>query len=523
MGGTTRSVAWVKDDPFGVEFAEIALAPQRLSAEGVAIGIEPVPYRLDFALETASDYVTSRLRVDSRGEGWRRGLELRHIDGSWTVDATAEGDVPLPPPGGDPADLTGAVDCDLGLSPVTNVMPVLRHDLLSGGGPIELTTAWVSVPDLSVRADGQRYTFVRADRDSRVIRFEATDGTFATDITLDEDGIAVDYPGIARRLPPVSPPRDRLRELSDFAAPWAIWIAATLRIADHVDAGAARVEDLAKRAGAEPDSLERLLRYLVARGVFAEEGGAYSNTEIAELLLDDVGWRPWLDLDEAPGIWAESWTRLLQAVRTGSPGRDDVWYYEELARRGSAASFDALMAAQVRANAEQVAEDYDWSSVGHVVDVGGGTGVMLRTLLAAHPHLRGTLFDLPQVVAAAERAERLEVVAGNFFEDPLPSGDAYVLSQILHGWPDDRAGKVLARCAEAGGDGARILVVEGVIPERPSAADASFDLFMLTLGGGRQRTVEEFRTLAESVGLTLRSSQMLATGNSLVELHRARP
>jgi hypothetical protein len=314
--------------------------------------------------------------------------------------------------------------------------------------------------------------------------------------------------------------RERLRELSDFAAPWAVGIAATLRLADHIDAGATRPEELAERTGSDPDALRRLLRYLVARGVFAEENGVYANTELSTLLRDDQGWRQWLDLDGAPGTWAESWSSLPEAVRTGSPNRDEAWYYEELARTGRGASFDALMAAQAQANAEQVAEAYHWSEVDHVVDVGGGTGVLLRTVLAAHPHLRGSLFDLPDVVAAAEPAERLDIVAGNFFEDPLPSGEAYVLSQIVHGFPDDGAGRLLAKCAEAGGDAVRILLVEGVIPQRPTAGEASFDLFMLTLSGGRQRTLDEFRRLARSVGLTVRSAQPLATGNSLVELGR---
>jgi 2,7-dihydroxy-5-methyl-1-naphthoate 7-O-methyltransferase len=166
--------------------------------------------------------------------------------------------------------------------------------------------------------------------------------------------------------------RARLRELTDFAAPWAVSVAATLRIADHIEAGAARLPELAQRAGADPDALHRLLRYLVPRGVFAEAGGAYANTELSRLLLDENGWRPWLDLDDAPGIWAESWSRLLEAVRTGSPGRDDNWFYGELDRRRSAASFDALMAAQVQANAGEVADKYDWREVEHVVDVGGG-------------------------------------------------------------------------------------------------------------------------------------------------------
>jgi 2,7-dihydroxy-5-methyl-1-naphthoate 7-O-methyltransferase len=314
--------------------------------------------------------------------------------------------------------------------------------------------------------------------------------------------------------------RARLRELSDFAAPWSLWIAATLRLADHIQAGANRLEALAERAGVNAGALERLLRYLVARGVFDQEGRAYVNTELSELLLDGAGWRPWLDLDGAPGIWAASWTSLLEAIRTGSPGRGEAWYYDELARTGRAPSFDALMAAQVRANADQIAAEYDWRSVTHVVDVGGGNGAMLRTLLGANPQLQGTLFDLPQVVAEVEADERLDVVAGNFLADGLPRGDAYILSQILHGWPDSGAAEILGRCVEAGMGEARILLVEGVIPEHPSADEASFDLFMLTLSGGRQRTLDEFRRLAESVGLQLQSVRELETGNSLVELTR---
>jgi hypothetical protein len=312
--------------------------------------------------------------------------------------------------------------------------------------------------------------------------------------------------------------RERLRDLSDFAAPWAVWIAATLRLADHIEAGAGRRDELADRAAADPDALERLMRYLVARGVFAVHDGVYANNEVSSLLLDEVGWRRWLDLDDAPGIWAESWTSLLEAVRTGSPNRDESWYEEEMVRTGRAESFDALMAAQVKANAVEIAEVYDWSRIEQVVDLGGGTGELLRTLLAAHSHLHGTLFDLPRVVAAAESAERLDAVAGDFFDDPLPRGDAYVLSQILHGLPNDVAERLLSRCVGAGGVAAGILLVEQLVSEPPTAAEASFDLFMFTLGGGRQRTLGEFRSLAESQGLAVRSSQLLETGNSLLEL-----
>lgn len=311
--------------------------------------------------------------------------------------------------------------------------------------------------------------------------------------------------------------RARLRELTDFAAPWSVWVAATLRLPDHVRDGAVTAEALAERCGADRDALRRLLGHLAALSFFVEKDGLYANTEMSELLLDERGWRPWLDLDGAPGIWAESWTRLLAAVRTGSPGRDETWYYAELGRTGNGVSFDGLMAARVRATAEAVAAAYDWRAVEHVVDVGGGTGVLLRTLLAAHPHLRGTLFDQPQVVAGVEADARLCVVAGDFLTDPLPSADVHVLSEILHGWPDEGATRILARSAAKA---ARVVLVEALLSERPSPDEAGFDLFMLTLAGGRQRSLDDFRRLGAACGLPRWVETPLATGNSLVELSR---
>jgi hypothetical protein len=202
-----RAVAWVKDDPLGVEFAEIDLAEDRLNANGVAVGSAPSPYRLDYALETTTAFVTARLHVTSRGEGWRRELDLRRDEaGVWSAVAEEEGRADLPPAGGNTDRLADAFDCDLGLSPVTNTMPILRHGLLHGGGPVELTTAWVAVPALAVQADHQRYRHVGSADGRHVIRFEATDGSFAADITVDDDAVVVDYPGIARQLT-VDPPR----------------------------------------------------------------------------------------------------------------------------------------------------------------------------------------------------------------------------------------------------------------------------------------------------------------------------
>ena len=201
MNEKRRAAVWVKSEPFGVEFAEIEVGPDHLRAAGVSLSGAPVPYRLDYELETVTGFVTSRLRVISRGEGWRRDLDLRrNADAGWSIAAAQEGQLDLPPPGGDTAPLACALDSDLGLSPVTNMLPILRCGLLDGGGPIEFTMAWVAVPALAVQADGQRYRHLRSADDHHVVRYEATDGSFAADITVDADGVVIDYPGVARRL-----------------------------------------------------------------------------------------------------------------------------------------------------------------------------------------------------------------------------------------------------------------------------------------------------------------------------------
>jgi hypothetical protein len=198
-----RTVAWAKDEPYGVEFAEIEIGADRLAARGVAIGSSPLPYRLDYQLETGAQFVTSRLHVTSRGEGWRRELDLsRDGRGAWIIATREDGGVALPTIGGDAISLVEVLDCDLGLSPLTNTMPILRHALLNAGGPIELTMAWVAVPALTVQTDRQRYRHLRSSPDHHVVRYEALDGSFAADITLDADGVVIDYPGIARRLGP---------------------------------------------------------------------------------------------------------------------------------------------------------------------------------------------------------------------------------------------------------------------------------------------------------------------------------
>src|SRR3954469_21129707 len=156
--------AWAKDAPFGSEFAQVTLAGSTLTATGVAIGTDPGPYRLEYDLRTDEQFVTRRLEVHSTGQDWRRVLILERSAGGEGSCSTEEwGTLDLPPPGGDLSGMSDALDCDLGLSPLTNTMPVLRHKLLAGGPPVDLLMAWVAVPALAVTPSPQRYTFVRRE------------------------------------------------------------------------------------------------------------------------------------------------------------------------------------------------------------------------------------------------------------------------------------------------------------------------------------------------------------------------
>jgi hypothetical protein len=197
--GLTIARVWAKDEPFGTELAQVTISGTMLAASGVAIGTDPCPYRLNYELTTTQDFVTARLAVRTAGPGWRRALLLdRSARGDWSCTTECEGHLDRPAPGGDLAGVAGALDCDLGLSPLTNSMPVLRHRLHEGGGPVDLLMAWVAVPELAVSASPQRYTFVRREPRARIIRFESLDSDFVAEIAFDEHGIVLDYPGIAR-------------------------------------------------------------------------------------------------------------------------------------------------------------------------------------------------------------------------------------------------------------------------------------------------------------------------------------
>ncbi len=310
----------------------------------------------------------------------------------------------------------------------------------------------------------------------------------------------------------------RLLALKDTMTPWALRAVVTLGVPDLLADGEADVAELARRTGTVPEALHRALRLLAAHGVLAApRPGVYGPTDLSRLLESGhpMSLRPWLDLDGAVARGDRACVHVLEALRTGRPVHERAYgrpVWDDLAADpGLAASFDAAMERRAAALAPTVVAAFDWSSVRHVLDVGGGTGAVLAAVLRARPALRGTLFDRAATVAAARAAwgatpegRRCAFVGGSFF-DALPrTADAALLVNVVHDWPDEHAEVVLRRCAEAVGAGGRVLVVEYARPDDSAASPSGpleLDLLLALVYGGRLRRPDELGALADRAGL----------------------
>jgi 2,7-dihydroxy-5-methyl-1-naphthoate 7-O-methyltransferase len=316
-----------------------------------------------------------------------------------------------------------------------------------------------------------------------------------------------------------------LSALSDLCTPWCIHVVATLRIADHLAAGTTDITTLAQEAGCDTDSLQRVLRHLVSKGVFQEPApGRFALNEAALGLLDPAQ-HLGLDLTGIGGRMAYAWGSLLSAVRTGTSAYHEIFglpFWEDLeAHPDIAASFDALMGPPGHGTPDpEVLVTGGWEEVKTVVDVGGGTGALLAEILRARPAIHGTLVDLPRTVAraalllqAAGVGERVRIVGQSFF-DPLPVGaDLYLLKSILNDWPDREARLILSRCAQAARPGGRVVILGGVSPD--DKADS--EVLMMVLLGSKNRTLAEFRELAIASGLEVQAAGRLPSGRFAVE------
>ncbi|TCZ54567.1 methyltransferase [Roseicella aquatilis] len=327
-----------------------------------------------------------------------------------------------------------------------------------------------------------------------------------------------------------------LRLGTAYQASRALHVAARLGLADLLGDGPRSAEELAAAAGVHAPSLRRLLRALAAFAVFAEQAdGRFGLGPLGRCLRADAPGSVrdlvamWGDADH----W-QTWGALEHSVRTGESASQHLFGVENVFVRYAVdgrlgAVFNAGMTALSATVAAAVVATHDFRGARRIVDVAGGQGRLLAEVLRAHPEARGVLLDLPAVVAgapsllaAAGVADRCEVAGGDMFAAVPAGGDLYLLKSIVHDWDDERAVAILSNCRRAMGSGARLLLVERVLPERiepvPQAQPLVLsDLNMLVRLSGRERTAEEFGTLLGAAGLRLLHVVPTGTPFSLIE------
>jgi hypothetical protein len=331
---------------------------------------------------------------------------------------------------------------------------------------------------------------------------------------------------------PAPPPHAPLLELTFATVVARALYAVTERgIPDLLAEGPRTPDELAAKVGVHPTALLQLLRALAATGIFTHgTDGRFGLTPVSETLVTDhpTAARDMVLTLGGPAFWAAmgEMPAVLETGRTGIEIAFGTSFFDYLRQHpDEELIFNRTMIAVHGGEPAAVAEAYDFSGIGKVVDVGGGLGTMLVTLLQRHPHLTGVLFDAPSVadaakdtIAAAGLEGRCERVGGDFFASVPAGGDAYVLSHIIHDWDVDACHTILRNCREAMNPDGRILIVEMVLPPGAEPHPGKIlDVVMLVVPGGRERTADEYGELLAPVGLRVERVVPTASPVSVVE------
>jgi hypothetical protein len=305
---------------------------------------------------------------------------------------------------------------------------------------------------------------------------------------------------------------------------------AQLGIPDLVEAGPKSAEELATQIGAQPQALYRLMRATASVGVLSEgPDGRFSETPMSAVLrknanpslrgLAIMGGREW---------HGRGWSHLEYCVRTGKQAVDRIYgmpIFEFFKQHPEEAQiFDETMTGLSTIDGPAVADAYAFDGIRTIVDVGGGHGFLLATILARNPQMRGTLYDAPHVVEGAKNGplkpmtERCSFLSGDMFSSIPVGADAYIMKHIIHDWPDDLCTKILKACRKNVSAAGKLLVVDNVIQPGNDFSPGKFlDLQMLIFPGGRERTEKEFRELFAAAGWQLRRVIPTVVAESIVE------
>jgi hypothetical protein len=315
----------------------------------------------------------------------------------------------------------------------------------------------------------------------------------------------------------VPPPVQLMQMLFGFAASRAIGFAAELGIADLVKDEPKIAEELAQQTGMHPRSLYRLLRACASVGVFREDEAKHFNlTPLAEPLLSDTKGSLRAFAIMINTSWQfQTWAHLPYSIETGKPAFNEVhgmssfdyfWSHEKAGK-----TFNDAMTSNSAFSSAAVLDAYDFSGINTLVDVGGGYGLLLASILQKYPDLHGILFDMPAIIEQAKDlvnsygvADRCERMGGDFFTAVEAKGDAYIMKHIIHDWDDEQCITILKNCRNSMTTGGKVLVVEIIIHEGNEPSIGKFiDLQMLLYLPGCERTEAEYRILFDKAGLEL--------------------
>ena len=302
-----------------------------------------------------------------------------------------------------------------------------------------------------------------------------------------------------------------------YIASSALYVAVKLRIADLLAGGPRPVGDLAVAAGANEDALYRVLRSLSSLGVFEETGArTFANNLASASMRSGVpGSTQPMALWMSDPFHFRVYADIMHSVTTGQPAVEKTMgmpVFEYFPRNPELSEvFNDAMTAFSAFVVPAAIEAYDFSGIGVLVDVAGGHGQVLASILAKHPRMRGVLFDLEHVIAgavprleAAGLAGRCTTVSGDFFKAVPEGGDAYIMKHIIHDWDDGKALQILANIKRAMNPGGRVILLESVLtPANQPDFGKLIDLEMLLMPGGRERTSEEFHALFERAGFAV--------------------
>jgi hypothetical protein len=326
-----------------------------------------------------------------------------------------------------------------------------------------------------------------------------------------------------------------LQMITGFWVSRAIYVAAKLGLADLVKDAPKTADELARLTGAHSPSLYRALRALASVGVFADDGqGRFSQTPLSETLRSDTpGSLRAMAIAELGQEHSPAWGNLMHSVKTGEIAFDNLFkqsVWEYYARNPEDASnFNKSMKGLTEMINVAALAAYDFSGVDKLVDVAGGTGGLISAILAAHPQMRGVLFDLPHVIAEAGPAlnaagvrDRCETSAGDFFRAVPEGGSAYVMKWIIHDWDDEKATVILKNIRRAMNEKGKLLLIEMVVPEGNQPDLSKFmDINMMVMTGGRERTEAEFKSLLAASGFELTRVIRTASPVCVIEAVRA--